>query len=244
MTTTATKERPILFSGPMVRAILDGRKTQTRRVLKYAETIREGWYPDRYNKTADWTFWGPRGSTESGKCTLPLFRCPYGEPGDVLWVRETWWQAHHYPGLDQSGEATTDTGSNHIHYAADGDPKNTPNRHYPSGLRGGAISAPDPYAIWFKRPSIFMPRWACRIKLEITDVRVERVKEITHDDAVAEGCYRIEPCEKYPNGNAWGRAGYAALWNEINGERGYGWESNPWVWALSFRRVNSEGHQS
>jgi hypothetical protein len=204
-TATATKERPILFSGPMVRAILDGRKTQTRRVLKYAETIPEGWYPDRYNKTANWTFWGPRGSTESGKCTLPLFRCPYGEPGDVLWVRETWvYRSKH----------------DRYYYRAD---------HLEPFT--------EPYAHGGWKPSIFMPRAACRIKLEITDVRVERVKDISHDDAVAEGCYRIEPCEKYPNGNAWGRAGYAALWNEINAERGYGWESNPWVWAVSFRRA-------
>lgn len=141
-TETTVRERPILFSGPMVRAILEGRKTQTRRVLKNPDdgvstTIEDGspLYCD------DGGFWHPR-------------PCPYGQPGDRLWVRE----AHQ---LSPDGPIYRATAREHGTYEP-----------------GGA-------GPW--RPSIHMPRWASRITLEITDVRVERVQEITEDDAIAEG---------------------------------------------------------
>lgn len=154
------KERPILFNGEMVRAILDGRKTQTRRVIKLPYTVPDGWYPDRYNKEPNWTFWGPRKSADSGKCMLPTFTCPQGEPGDRLWVRETWACSHLY---DQF-----------------------PPRLIPLDARF-AYAATEHIGGLIKRPSIHMPQWASRILLEIESVRVERLNAITADDCRAEG---------------------------------------------------------
>lgn len=223
MTTKATvKERPILFSGPMVRAILDGRKTQTRRVMKrqpatddFADYRTDLGYPASEGKL--WAgFWGDPKTKQvnkesGGEMGSPLYYdCPYGTKGDRLWVRETW----------------RVRGGREYEYQ----------RHQPSVVyRVTADVADQVCGEW--RPSIFMPRWASRLTLEITGIRVQRVKDIRHEDAVAEGCYRIEPCAAYPNGNAWGRAGFAALWDSINKPRGFGWDVNPWVWVVEFRKV-------
>jgi hypothetical protein len=195
------KERPILFSGPMVRAILDGSKTQTRRTFK-GTTEHKGPYNPAYMEAHQQANgWGSI--------------CPYGTPGDRLWVRETFAQ-------DVAGCPGG------ISYRADHfDPK------------GDGPAHPMKW-----RPSIFMPRWASRILLEITDVRVQRLQEISEEDARAEGvsdggclsCGNPEPCGcGNPQPDA--RDGFAWLWQSIHGSDG--WHANPWVWAITFQRLEA-----
>ena len=193
-------EHPILFSGPMVRAILDGRKTMTRRVIKDNCPFVTGAYFDEETERWYWTTGAERERLPTDLC---LGKCPYGQPGDQLWVRETWLSYRH---LHKNGrdEAL-------LIYRADGE-------DLPKQARGTK---------W--RPSIFMPRWASRITLEITAVRVERVQDIGDEDAEAEGlswCNAASPRDKFQ-----------CLWNSLNAKRGYGWEANPWVWVIAFKRV-------
>jgi hypothetical protein len=161
--------------------------------------------------------------------------CPYGKPGDHLWVRESFYTAEPYSwGTDPSGEAIEYRGvpRNPVHYAADGRPENTPNNHYPNGLRGGAIAAPDPNAIWKPRPSIYMPRRASRITLEITEVRVERLQLISGQDALNEGFINEF------NDPELAISDFLILWDKINSKK-YPWDSNPWVWVISFKRTEA-----
>ena len=206
------KERPILFSAPMVRAILDGRKTMTRRVVKNQPPsfcpyltrcggdFRWGWSD---GSTVDFA-WHPRGNgADMDSMWMPP---PHGIPGDRLWVRETW-----------KPHTQTSVHSQAI-YAAE----------YSNEKLAKAIGN------W--HPSIFMPRWASRITLEITDVRVQRVQEISEEDAIAEGCNRLPDALSVPiPGSA--RTMFNGLWNSINGKK-HPWESNPWVWTLTFKKVN------
>lgn len=212
------KEYPILFSGAMVRAILSGKKTQTRRLVKLnAELMARGctsldgaWVDPGFG---DGQYLKVPGPDE----TSHRLYCPFGYVGDRLWVRETW----------SLGRAT---------FGKHDGPSAPPQR---GGARSPVIYRADGLindAEFKWRPSLHMPRWACRIKLEIVGVRVERVKNISHDDAVAEGCYQIKPCDEYPHGNAWGRAGFSVLWDSINKERGFGWNANPWVWVIEFKK--------
>jgi hypothetical protein len=181
------KERPILFSGPMVRAILEGRKTQTRRVVKPQSAI----LTDEMARVL--------GVQPPAQQNAPVISCPYGVPGDRLWVRETYaWSG------DSSIPEADRIASGEVWYRADGG-------------RGGGIR-------W--RPSIFMPRWASRILLEITDVRVERLQDISDDDCRAEG---------YDRSHAFPREWFARLWASINGTGS--WAANPLVWVVSFQRV-------
>jgi len=182
----AIKERPILFSGPMVRAILDGRKTMTRRVIKYPAVTVE------HDRIIAGRFIDPKTGCVDGQ--FDVIACPYGQPGDRLWVRETYNSCGGKP-----------------FYRADGE------------------LHPD----WKWRPSIFMPRWASRITLEITAVRVERLKDITIEDAQAEG---VTPLGVEGDGRRW-RAAFRELWDSLNAKRGHGWGANPWVWVISFKRV-------
>jgi len=232
MSTTATKERPILFSGPMVRAILDGRKTQTRRVVKGAPANS-----DAYVLGVHKGVWGIHEDVEKDGGVW-RGQCPHGQPGERLWVRESFWMAQRYSyGTYPSGEPV-EAGPpksrmcHPIRYVADGDPPNTPNKSYPSGLRNGALAAPDPYAKWFKHPSIHLPRKLSRITLEITDVRVERLSEISEADAEAEGPTR-KNCGQLGT-ELWSSA-FRNLWIDINGHGS--WKANPWVWAITFKRV-------
>ena len=210
------KERPILFSGPMVRALLDGSKTQTRRVLKVPHE----------NPLGKWEVlpWGgPNGGrTRDGK-TVPyqnvightrtgeIIACPYGQPGDRLWVREA-----HY--------LTDDGDTEYAVYAAD---DLATYQH----LRSiDALPSDFPADVKAQhrrlRPSIHMPRWASRLTLEITSVRVERLQNISNEDARAEG----------PAGHPDGPLhAFRSLWALINGPDS--WAANPWVWAISFRRL-------
>ena len=180
------KERPILFSGPMVRAILVGNKTQTRRVIKPQ--------PNSVRASALVS-----SGLEDGHGNE--LRCPYGKPGDHLWVRETWAALH--PGTDDvMSEVDPQPPICSLAYMAD-------NRN----INGN----------W--RTSIFMPRWASRITLEITGIRIQRLSEISHADGKAEGFDSLDA--------------FALLWDRINEKRGYGWHANPWVWAVEFRVVKA-----
>lgn len=197
-TVTKTKESPILFTGEMVRAILDSRKTQTRRVIKPNPDIAGHWKGWTKERTDHW-----------------IRMCPYGRPGDHIWVRESWGTNSRWddvkPSLLNSGPIPAN-----IFYAAD----------FAAGVH------PDRLDRW--RPSIHMPRWASRITLEITGVRVERVQEITGADAVSEGVCDAEDCKMADFVH---RAMYEKLWDSINAKRGYGWDAKPWVWVIEFRRL-------
>jgi len=198
------KERPILFSAPMVRAILDGRKTQTRRAVKPQPVHMFG---EGNHSNYEW-----RGGVFAldmyPKNSLILNHCPYGQPGDRLWVREAW--SHDAESLEQCRASLEDAmggGMYGPYYRA-------------------TESAPDTLR-W--RPSIHMPRWASRIDLLITGVRVERLQDISTEDALAEGISRME-C---PDWHA--TTDFRALWESINGPGS--WEANPWVWVIEFKRV-------
>lgn len=224
------KERPIIFSGDMVRAILDGRKTQTRRMVKAAPHSQAEGVQHFEGVRWDWLRYdGLR---------LDTFKCPYGKPGDRLWVRETTWEC-----IDNNDR---------LHYAADGPVRDTDLRRYR------------------RRPSIHMPKWASRITLEVTAVRVERLQDISEEDAVAEGCYTNEQygdmagceeglwpcpnCEGYQvHGGIGPNMGWIevdcktcdnaakrlkSLWESINGPDS--WAANPWVWVIEFNRVPGE----
>lgn len=201
------KERPILFSAPMVRAILDGRKTQTRRAVKFrgAEDIETAGHG-----SGPWP-WSPE---LDDWCS-----CPHGEPGDRLWVRETW-------GLHRIHDKRVFSElSPKVWYAAD-----------------GALDGTTLVGKW--RPSIHMPRWASRITLEVTGVRVERLHDITEEDALREGIERHSQDDETwftagkNTSRGWyadGRAAFRGLWDSINGDES--WSVNPWVWVVEFTRL-------
>jgi hypothetical protein len=205
------KERPILFSGPLVRAILEGRKTQTRRLVKGPWTIDE--HPDTGKLWPLYPGYVNGGDDEG----MPA-SCPFGERGDRLWVRETW-------------AAMPAVGATCVVYRAscDGDEFDY------VGDDGSVYRA----AVHRWRPSIHMPRWASRITLEVTGVRVERLQDISERDAVAEGIAVYDfgwytPGDVYRH-NAPTHA-FRSLWDRINGARA-SWASNPFVWVVEFRRV-------
>jgi hypothetical protein len=216
------KERPILFSSAMVRAILEGRKTQTRRVMKVPPPE-----PD---------------------CAWYAKYCPYGVPGSRLWVRETW---GYRGGVWHSN--TPDVETVHIAYKADGA---VIDYERPSGGISALAKQKPPseesernayFERYWKswRPSIFMSRWASRITLEITDVRVQKLQEISEDDALAEGIHKFHSLEMYgydPKGTPGAMVGDTAkdafrfLWDSINAAK-HPWAQNDWVFALTFRRL-------
>ena len=204
-------EHPIFFSSEMVRFILAGHKTQTRRVIK-PQPIRNR---IQVTKSGLWV-----SLDEAARF------CPYGQPGDFLWVRETWGAV--WPD-DQEETPLRDC---HIEYRADLPLGST---DYPGSWPAEEARGNDDAPKW--RPSIFMPRWASRIALEITSVRVERVQDISEDDVKAEGISPhilakvILSLSDNPPDPRWK---FIELWNSINSKRGYSWASNPWVRAISF----------
>ena len=222
------KTRPILFSAPMVRALLDCSKTQTRRPVKPApEMVAE-------RRIEPWT-----GDPSALLQLLQASKrpCPYGGPGNRMWVRETFlaygrWETRfsakkardewHF--VDMATEC-----DRAYQFAAD-----NPDLVLAAG-RGGALPG------WYKRPAIFMPRAASRILLEIVSVRVERLNDCSEADALAEGvkgepCDHIRlSCEEIGCCGPTAKGMYAALWNQINGASA--WAANPWVWVIEFKRV-------
>lgn len=204
------KERPILFSGEMVRAILDNRKTMTRRVLKKQPGSHES---------------VPGQAVIAGDESARIIDCPYGMSGDRLWVKETWKPHCEGPISDEFPLGTC------VKYRADGvclKPTSWTNE------QGAWCEAREKDTKW--RPSIFMPRWASRITLEVTGVRVEQAQNISEREAVAEGCQYCPPVGCSPEKQT-ARQHFAQLWDSINSKRGFGWENNPWVWVIEFKRV-------
>lgn len=206
----------------MVRAILAGEKTQTRRVVK-PQFGREAMPAEMCAETAEgWQTSGHSGrwwDDCNGDADAAVY-CPYGKPGDRLWVRETW-------------NVGDDKHNYYVQYRADSD--GVEHQHSRSKLNPG-----DEFLLerWANKtdewnPSIFMPRWASRITLEITDVRVERLQDISERDAWAEGCLGTDDDV---TGGISGYSEYYKLWESINGKTAP-WSSNPWVWVLTFKRA-------
>ena len=214
------KERPILFSGPMVRALLAGTKTQTRRLLNLHPSALQcccGGNATRWTKkySNQWHCGACNGGARIVRNCLEYVTCPYGQPGDRLWVREAWRtvaEADALPPRDLNA-------AHRIWFEADAP-------HQPGAGR--------------YRPGMFMPRWASRITLEITDVRLERLNDISEEDARAEGVqfYPGEggvfyvPDVPY-SGSDTAVGSFRILWEFINGAGS--WDANPWVWPISFK---------
>jgi hypothetical protein len=199
--TRPLRERGILFSAPMVRAILAGTKTQTRRVVKPQAHVIRSAEPDASQ------LW--EAFDEHGKLTVHSIECPYGMPGDKLWVKETF-------SACRNGAKHPDC----IDYRAD--QKFTPGH--------------DDEPTW--KPSIYMPRSLSRITLEVVDVRVERLQSISASDACAEGV--IDATHGWDGNVYYPRARYMELWKSINDKRpGCSWADSPWVWCISFKRMQS-----
>lgn len=225
------KERPIIFNAPMVRAILVGRKTQTRRVVRQV--------PHWQHCGRDIMEWGLSDcyTDESGRHWLDIqthvddnshdeIKCPFGKPGDRLWCKETW----RIDGLSTKG--ALEIGRRH-----------TDGLSFRADMYGDRSCDDCPWI-----PSIHMPRWASRITLEITGVRVERLCNITDDDAKSEGAEKglwdsatmtlTVPTDVAGKYYATHISGFAFLWQSIYGPGS--WEANPFVWVLEFKRVEEQ----
>ncbi|MBH3279176.1 hypothetical protein I5N59_00190 [Serratia marcescens] len=198
------KERPVIFNGEMVRAILDGRKTQTRRVMKVQP--ESSGFGLRFiteslnNRDTGKYFWSQSDAVGINKPRSKPFPCPFGQVGDQMWVRETW------AGAGASAPELQLYRAN-----------------YPEHVGSEYENVPPASEIRWT-PSIHMPRWASRITLEITAVRVERLQDISEADAIAEGGTKHFNID-------W----FGPLWASIYGVDS--WNANPWVWVIEFRRV-------
>ncbi len=224
------KERPILFSGPMVKAILEGRKTMTRRIVKPTQSTpkvaplrMEPWLIDGAQETDDdglpcWAGFHPDYPGEA-----KWFSCPYGKPGDRLWVRETW-QINHVL-YDRATIPKT-------HPVEFGEPVEMLYRA--DGEFDEQFEIDEGGSVW--RPSIFMPRWASRLTLEVVSVRVEQLQDISEEDAITEGVSATAAGAGYPFAMS-ARMNFVDLWDDINAKRGYGWAVNPFVWCVSFKEI-------
>jgi hypothetical protein len=206
------KERPILFKGPLVRAILSGQKTVTRRPLKMPHGLWE--------------------TSATGELVPTPANCPYGKPGDRLWVRETWSDVNLQ-------------GAPGIAYRADDDVRDLMEDESFLDERGAfnyddPRSKPYPFACWSEdliagnegrwRPSIHMPRWVSRILLEVTAVRVERLQDISTEQIIAEG---LSTTLREHDAEVDLRRQWRDLWESTGGD----WVANPWVWVVEFKRV-------
>ena len=219
----STKERPILFSGPMVRAILEGKKTQTRRVVSAKSSIHAEWPLTGLQSFGDGVA-SFHVQNDVDSYTTERVNCSCGRGGDRLWVREIFcpegdagacWYRAGVPVYD-AGEIV---GWNDYPY------------------RLGEFLDPPAKMTW--KPSIFMPRWASRIMLEVIGVRAERIQDISYDDCCIETGSPLkwtgEGPEPYHRDM---HAIFRDLWDGINARRGYSWESNPFVWRIEFRKVD------
>ncbi len=199
------KETGIIMSGDHPKLILEGKKTQTRRVIK-PQPIKQG-------NLWEWGISKSKGISiplclggdweQLAECMLK--RCPYGQVGDRLWVRETTWRGQPIATAIYDADLTE---SERADYWDNG---------------------------WRKFPSIFLPRFYSRITLEITDIRVERVQEITISDAEAETGIKFDPIRDWSPEDCLSR--FDSLWDSLNAKRGFGWEDNPWVWVIRFTEV-------
>ena len=212
---TAPRERPILFAGPMVRAILEGRKTVTRRPLN-ARSLK---LIDYGAQAGECHYLPDSGPLHPNSVQYYTDFCPYGQPGDRLWVRET-----------TKADYSTHDGVVLSLYAADNEPV-----LYWDEDDGDPIQAVShwDYPRDF-RPSIHMKRSACRLLLEITAVRVERLQDINDEQAIAEGI-DVHPSGFYGNGCISAGGAFLELWESINGAGS--WNTNPWVWVIEFKRI-------
>lgn len=213
--------RPMMFSTPMVKAIRERRKWMTRRVVNPKMFISLGADPDEPEDVV----W--QSDPRFAHCAVEYGRCPHGMPGDQLWVKETWGLRSYYDITDWISESVAGWNADDVlerwmvDYRADGE------------IEG---------AYW--RSAMYMPRWVSRTTLDVTAVRVERLQDISEEDAQAEGVDRDnEPCDHVRYSCAevkclgpGYRAAFGELWQSINGKReGCAWKDNPWVWVLSFR---------
>ncbi|HBR1513908.1 TPA: hypothetical protein L9L67_003435 [Klebsiella quasipneumoniae subsp. quasipneumoniae] len=220
------KERGMIFNGEMVRAILDGRKTQTRRIMTVQSESSE--FGLRYiaesslAKEVGMYFW-----SQSDACGMKArskpFACPYGKPGDRIWVREAF-RVH---------SRATDVAT--LVYKASERNSWTEQTHRVPVAFCNKPATPEKWT-----PSLHMPRWASRILLEITDVRVERLNAISQEDAQAEGMELTGWRPTYSDPDSGGKVmtpydNFAELWSSIYGDES--WKANPWVWVISFKRV-------
>lgn len=214
--------KPILFSGAMVRAILKGRKTQTRRAIKPqfpcdAEPNELSDKNDYWQMSWHSGVWWDAVSVDEDS----IRKCPYGKPGDFLWVKETYVQCAEKENHKHAKDGFT--------YRADWSHEDDLCRDF----------------TW--KSSIYMPRIASRILLKVVDIKVERVQDIRKKDAIAEGViddvwleWREDVREYAPHGSTIQdeRGKFQSVWDSINYRRGYGWEANPWVWVVEFKVVS------
>jgi hypothetical protein len=232
------KERPILFSAPMVRALLEGRKTQTRRVIKPQPKIDESgnfcWNGWNYGQNFD----GPL--IQAIASPIPSSRtkrvlCPYGKPGDRLWVRETWALTGRCADARVADYQIPEVSLiDNLIFFADADAYDVSTQSW--------------------RASIHMPRWASRINLEITGIRVERLTDISEEGAMAEGAKKFDDLPSihpYGQDSRWSmeaptstdeclgsaRMAFANFWIKINGEES--WSATPWVWVIELKRITA-----
>lgn len=228
------KERPILFSGPMVRAILRPQcpKTQTRRVIQFPKHAYDHdpdvtWIKSVHQDgTGDWIAWSfdapdAAAFTKRAYPTGGGFPCRYGRPGDRLWVRETWQTDAAY---DPCAPSQIDSGAS-VFLLADERAHRVNHRAECGPMKWGKT-----------RTSIHMPRWASRINLLILNIRAERLQSITEEDAHVEG---VVPIGRDGHGPITYRNGFSAEWERINYHRGSAcsWHTNPWVWVIGFSRL-------
>lgn len=232
------KERPILFNIEMINAILDERKTQTRRLKGIADL-------DLFNCRWDGMRWQRHMGYPVGHIDIP---CPYGEVGDRLWIRETWAPTMFLEdGVTIQYKDGTELFYNHPEEMNDWHEREWI-RHsnffksqgvkYDDSLSyDGQWVEPEsgwPFEKW--HPSIFMPKFVARIWLEILQVSCERLQDITLTDSLSEGIDPDAELNNYGTGSKY-RDSFAALWDSINKKRGYGWNKNPWVWVIKYKRM-------
>ncbi len=230
-------KHPIIFSGTSIPALLDGRKTQTRRIVKLPNPTRHVvvdpggtiFGPGPYIKAYRNTDMSP---PEDGNIAAmhPRVHCPYGYPGDRLWVKEAYAAHELYEALKPSEIPAEGRVWSRLWFAA---------------RDSGCEDGPDHSDAGRWRNCLFMPLWASRITLEVTDVRVERVQGISEEDAIAEGVDAVSMAAMPRQGTWTRRQDFAQIWNKLNGKKpGCSWDDNPWVWVIEFRRIepNKEGH--
>jgi len=235
------KERPILFRGEMVRAILDGRKTMTRRVVK---TNNHSANLDTYFMDGEPSVLGMQ-FTDGTKV-----KCPYGKVGDRLWVRETWGLRPY--AVEAIGRKITNPLSQFLWEGSDFSRPIATKEFIDNHILTWGVEwewkaayAGDFSSVHW-RPSTRMPRWASRLTLEITGVRVERLQDISDADALSEGVERLINEDGFIDYHPqWGKvikamdaaSSFRSLWDSINAAHGLGWDTNPWVWVITFNMV-------